>query len=166
MIINTGDTSEDTQLGNWISVAREYGEDRTGHAFAPQTIDKYLDCFPSDDYIDWSPNPLTSITSIKYKDYLGVETILTVTTQYIVDTDSFYSKIFLPYGVSWPTFTAYPYNPVTIRGVCGYTTLPKQFKQAMLMHIGFLYKYRDCEIPEENMRTVNALYRMRGNINL
>lgn len=165
-IIDSGDTSEDTQISAWISAAREYGEDYTGHAFAPQTIDLYLDDFPDDDKIIWPFGPLTSVTSIKYKNSAGTETTMTVTTQYLVDSDTMPGKIFLPYNESWPDFAPYPYNAVTIRAVCGYTgatyyIIPKQYKQAMLMHIGYMYKYRDHEIPKLEMETIHRLYGCR-----
>lgn len=166
VVTHTGETSEDTLLSMWISMAREYGEDFTGHAFAPQTIDYYLDEFPADDYIEWPFGPLTSITSIKYKNSSASETTATDNTDYITDLTTFPGKIFLPFSKSWPSFEEYPYNAVTIRGVCGYTgtapyIMPYQYKQAMLMHIGYLYKYRDQEIPAECMKTVDRLYTMR-----
>lgn len=157
---------EDTQLDAWISAAREYGEDYTGHAFAPQTWELMLDDFPEEDYITIPLTPLTSLTSIKYKNSAGSETTATVTTDYLVDADNQPGKVFLPYGETWPDFTPYPYDAVRIRFVCGYTgtapyILPKNYKQAMLMHIGAFYKYRDAEIPAELMNTINNLYRMR-----
>jgi uncharacterized phiE125 gp8 family phage protein len=163
VITNTQDTSEDTLLTNFIKTAREYGEDFTGHAFAPQTIDYYLDDFPDDDKIEWPFGPLTSVTSVKYKNYGGTETTMTVTTQYIADTDTFPGSVFLPYGEGWPDFVPYPVNAVVVRGVCGYTgstqyKLPDQFKQALLMHVGLLDKYRDQGIPDEDMKTINKLY--------
>lgn len=166
VITNTGDTSEDTQLSSWITTVREYGEDYTGHAFAPKTIDYYLNDWPDTDFIKWPFEPLTSVTSVKYKNSAGTETTMTENTDYIVDVNTYPGKIFLPYNESWPDFVPYPYNAVTIRGVCGYTgtvpyVLPKQFKQAMLMHVGLLYKYRDEAIPYKDMRTVNNLYGMR-----
>lgn len=157
---------EDALLSAWITVAREYGEDYAGHSFAPQTWELMLDDFPIDDYIELPMTPLVSITSVKYKDFSGVETTLTSTTDYLVDTDNQPGKIFLPYGKSWVNFTPYPYDAVRIRFVCGYTgtapyILPKNYKQAMLMHVGAFYNYRDSEIPNELMRTIHALYNMR-----
>ena len=160
IIINSGDTSEDALLSMWISTAREYGEDYTNHAFAPQTIEYFLDDFPYKNFIEWPCGPLTSVTSIKYKNSSGTETTMSI-NEYLVDTDTFPGRIILPYALYWPTFIKYPVNPVTIRATCGYTTLPKQYKQAMLMHVGYLYKYRDIEIPVECMKTINALYDIR-----
>lgn len=169
IITSQSDTTEDTLLSSFISAAREYAEDYTKHAFAPQTIDYYLQDWPSTDCIEWPFGPLTSVTSVKYKNSSGVESTLTENTNYIVDANSFPGIIFLPYNSSWPTFTAYPYNAISIRGVCGYTgsgqyALPKNYKQAMLMHVGFMYKYRDTEIPSNDLKTINVLYGMRRSL--
>jgi uncharacterized phiE125 gp8 family phage protein len=160
-------TSESTLIEDMITAAREYGEDHTGYAFAPQTWTKYLNDFPGVDFIDWKNGPLVSVTSIKYTDYLNDATTLTENTDFIVDADTFPGKIYLPYGKSWPSFTARPYNAVEITGVCGFTgteeySIPKNFKQAMLLHVGLMFRHRDEELPEKALETVNKLYRLRG----
>jgi len=153
-------TTEDADLAEYITAAREYGEDITRRAFATQTLEMYLDEFPCGD-IELSMPPLQSVTSVKYKDSAGTETTMTATTEYLVDTDSNIGRVVLPYGVSWPSFTAYPVNPIKIRYVAGYTTLPSMLKNAMLLHVGYMYKYRDSGIPAEDMKAVNNLYNMR-----
>ena len=153
-------TAEDTLLETYITAAREYGEDVTGRAFATQTLEMMLDNFPSGD-IEIDMPPLQSVTSIKYKDSVGTEATMTVTTQYLVDADRDIGRIVLPYGINWPSFVAYPVNPIRIRYEAGYTTLPKIYKNAMLLHIGLMNKYRDEGVPAEDLRTVNTLYGLR-----
>jgi uncharacterized phiE125 gp8 family phage protein len=160
VVAYSGDTAEDTLLASYITAAREYGEDVTRRAFATQTLEMYLDSFPSGD-IELSMPPLQSVTSVKYKDSAGTETTMTATTEYLVDTDSNIGRLVLPYGGCWPSFTAYPVNPIKIRYVAGYTTLPSMLKNAILLHIGYMYKYRDSGIPAEDMKAVNNLYNMR-----
>jgi uncharacterized phiE125 gp8 family phage protein len=165
IVTDSGDTSEDSQITAWIQAAREYGEGYSGYAFAPQTWDLYLPKFPSVDYIEWPKGPLTEITHVKYTDSDGTQTTMTVSDEYIVDVDIEPGKIYLPYGESWPSFVPYPYNAVVIRAVCGYTgeapyIMPYRFKQAMLVHVGLMYKYRDAEVPPGAMQTVNNLYNM------
>lgn len=153
--------NEDVQLIEFITAAREYGEDYTRRAFATQTIEMMMDEFPYTDYIELPAPPLQSVTSVKYKDSAGVETTMTVNNDYIVDTDSDIGRIVLPYGATWPSFTAYSVNPIRIRYQAGYTALPSVFKNAMLLHIGLMYKYRDAGIPAEDLKTVNLLYGTR-----
>jgi uncharacterized phiE125 gp8 family phage protein len=142
----TSDTTEDALIAALITAARDYCEKYTGRAFATQTLVAYLDNFPAEDYIELPMPPLQSVTSIKYKNSAGTETTMTVTTQYIADTDSDVGRIVLPYGVSWPSFTPYPFNPIAITYVAGYTTLPRQLRQAMLLVIGSMYENRENDI--------------------
>jgi uncharacterized phiE125 gp8 family phage protein len=146
IVVKTGDTVEDTDILEWITDAREYCEGYTRRAHATQTVEAYLDNFPCKNEIRLPKPPLQSVTSVKYKDSAGTETTMTVNTQYIVDADSEIGRIVLPYGVSWPSFTPYPVNPIAIRYVCGYSStnpIPKSIKKAMLLLIGYWYKNRD-----------------------
>lgn len=156
--LDLSDTSEDNQLTQWISAAREYGETYTRRAFATQTVEMTLDSFPYEEYIELSRAPLQSVTSVIYKDYNAVETTF---TDYIVDIDNEPGKVILAYGKPWPSFTPYPANAVRIRYVCGYDntrTIPKIFVDAMLFHVGLFYKYRDEGIPKEYTDSLNRLY--------
>lgn len=160
--LDASDTSEDTQIDIWITAAREYCEAFTGRALATQTREGLLNDFPSTDNIEIPKPPLQSVTSVKYKDSDGDETTMTADTDYIVNTDNEPGEIFLPYNDTWPSFTPYPFNAVRIRYVCGYDgetyILPKLLKSGLLYHVGLMYKYRDCEIPVEEIETVHRLY--------
>jgi uncharacterized phiE125 gp8 family phage protein len=142
----TSDTTEDSLLSALITAARDYCEKYTGRAFAAQTLVAYLDDWPSVDYIELPMPPLVSVTSVQYKNSAGTETTMTVTTQYLADTDSDIGRIVLPYGVTWPSYTPYPSNPISITYVAGYTTLPRQLRQAMLLVIGSMYENRENDI--------------------
>lgn len=143
----TSDTTEDALITGLITAAREYCENYTGRAFATQTVALYLDSFPAEDYIELPLSPLQSVTSVVYKNSAGTETTMTVTTDYIVDSYSPVGRVVLAYGKTWPDFTAYPVNPITITYKAGYTTLPKALRQAMLLLIGLWYENRENEIP-------------------
>jgi uncharacterized phiE125 gp8 family phage protein len=154
----TGDATEDSLLTDLITAAREYCEGITGRSFATQTITAYLDAFPCADRFELPRPPLQSVTSIKYKNSGGTETTMTATTDYLVDTDSNIGKIVLPYSKSWPSFTPYPVNPITIVYVAGYAALPKSLKQAMLIHLGYFYEHRDeAALNEETKKLVLRL---------
>ena len=163
VIIKAGQTAEDTELALMITAAREWAEGYLRRALATQTLELHLDYFPGVDYIELPRPPVQSVTSVKYKNSAGTETTMTVTTEYIADTDSEPGRIVLPYGVTWPSFTAYPVNPVKIRYVAGYyasNLIPKHIKQGLLLHVGLLYRYRDEEIPDGAMATVKRMYGM------
>lgn len=156
--ILAGDPVSDTELSNIITRAREEGEELTRLAFAPQTLEYAIDEFPSNNYINLPRAPLTSVTSIKTYDSDGTETTLTVTTQYLVDTDSTPGRIVLPYSGTWPSDADYPINPIRVRYVCGYTTLPQRLKNILLFHIGLLHKYRDAAIPDGDIKALHNMY--------
>ncbi|MCK9518053.1 MAG: hypothetical protein M0R74_03335 [Dehalococcoidia bacterium] len=161
VLVYTGSAVEDTQIEAWITAAREYAEAYTGRAMATQTLEQLMDGFPCGDNIELDMPPLQSVSSIKYKDSAGTETTMAVTTDYIVDSDREPGRVVLPYGESWPSFVAYPVNPIRIQYITGYyasNPLPKALWAGMLVHIGLLYKYRDAEIPDAAMNTVKALY--------
>jgi uncharacterized phiE125 gp8 family phage protein len=156
--IIAGDPTDDTELSNMITRAREQGEEYCRLAFAPQTLEQHLDVFPDKNFINVSMPPLTSVTSVKILSSTGVETTLAVTTQYLVDTDSTPGRILLPYGGTWPSGADYPVNPIRIRYVAGYTTLPQALKNILLYHCGLLYKYRDVAMPENEYKSLLRMY--------
>jgi len=156
VITKTGSSAEDNLLTMLISAAREYCENVTGRALATQTIEYYLDSFPSGD-IELPRPPLQSVTSVIYKDSAATPTTMTLTTQYLVDSDRTVGRIVLPYGVTWPSFTAYSVNPITIKYVCGYyasNPIPKAIKQAMLLLIGHFYENREAVLVGVVSKTI------------
>lgn len=145
VVTKSGDATEDSLVSALITAAREYCELYTGRALATQTLEAYADSFGCRDYIRLPMQPVQSVTSVKYKDSDGTETTLTADTDYIVDADG--GRIVLPCGVSWPSFTAYPVNPVKIRYIAGYCAsnlIPKAIKQSMLLLIGHWYENREA----------------------
>jgi uncharacterized phiE125 gp8 family phage protein len=139
-------TTEDTLLTRLIESARSQAEAETWRALITQTWDAYLDAWPTKNYIALPFPPLQSVTSVSWKDTDGTETTLTVTTDYIVETNGTgYGRIVLPYGGTWPSGTMYPSNPIKIRFICGYglaAAVPSGIKAAMLLMISDLYENR------------------------
>lgn len=154
----SGDPQDDTELTALITRAREYAEENTRRALATQTLEYAIDQFPSEGYFDLPRAPLISVTSIKTYNSSGTETTMTVTTQYLVDIDSTPGRIVLPYGGSWPTNADYPLNPIRVRYVAGYATLPEKLKQILLFHVGLMYRYRDSAIPDADYKALNRMY--------
>ncbi len=107
VIVNAATTAEDDLLSAIITASREHVEDITRRALLTQTWDYYLDEFPCSDFIRLPFGNLQSVTSVKYKDSDGTETTLTENTDYIVETNGEgCGRIVLPYGETWPSFTA------------------------------------------------------------
>lgn len=139
-------SAEDDLLNALIETARGYTEDITRRALLTQTWDYYLDEFPSEDYFKLPFGNLQSVTHLKYTDSDGTATTMTVNTDYLVETNSDQcGRIVLPYSKSWPSFTAYPSNPIVCRFVCGWTaaaSVPSKIKTAVKMIAAKLYERR------------------------
>jgi uncharacterized phiE125 gp8 family phage protein len=146
----TATSYEDDLLNAIITSAREHVEDITRRALLTQTWDYSLPGWPTSNFINLPYGNLQSVTSIKWKDTAAVESTLTVTTDYLVETNGDQcGRIVLPYGVTWPSGTLYPSNPITIRFICGWTTaalVPYKIKAALKMIAADLYANRERQL--------------------
>jgi len=139
--------TEDDLLTEYIKTSREYIEDLTNRALITQTWDYFLDEFPDKNYILLPFGNLQSVSSVTYTDSDGDATTLTEDTDYYVELNGdMHGRIVLPYGLSWPSFTAYPSNPIAIRFVCGYGALasdvPNKIISAIKRTCSILYETR------------------------
>ena len=142
--------ADDALLTAVIQASREYVEDYTRRALLTQTWEYYLNAFPSANFIKLPFGNVQSLTSIKYKDSDGTETTMTVTTDYLLETNgAALGRIVLPYGASWPSFTPYPSNPITIKYVCGWAAaalIPSKIRTAVKMIAAKLYEQRGDDV--------------------
>jgi len=166
----TATSIEDDLLNAIITAGREHVEDITRRVLLTQQREYFLDKWPDGNSFKLPYGNLQTVWSIKYKDSDGVETTMTVTTQYLVETNGeMCGRIVLPYGVSWPSFTAYPSKPIAIRYVCGWTTralVPYKIKAACLLIAADLYANREAQIVsgqnyQENKTVMNLLWSKR-----
>ncbi len=157
--------AEDDLLNAIIYAGIEHVENITRRKLLTQTWEYYLDEFPEDDFIKIPFGNLASVTSIIYKDSDGTETTMTVNTDYLVETNGEgIGRIVLPYGITWPTFTAWPSKPITIKFVCGWTaaaSVPYVIKVALKLICADMYENREGKVLssfnyQEN-KAVNAL---------
>lgn len=165
VVVNSAITSEDDDLTDLITDAREEIEKITRRALLTQQWDYVLDEFPIENYIRLPLGSLQSVTSLTYKDSDGVVFTMTQASDYYVEANGDqYGRIVLPYGESWPSFTAYPSNPITIRFVCGWTTaalLPKTLKRAVKFVAEQLYYHADRdEVLKSAVETLTANHRL------
>jgi uncharacterized phiE125 gp8 family phage protein len=160
----TGTSAEDDLLNAIIYAGIEHVENLTGRKLLTQTWEYYLDEFP-DDSIKIPFGNLQSVTSVKYKDSDATETTLTENTDYLVECNEDQTgNIVLPYGESWPSFTAYPSKPITIKFVCGWTTaalVPYSIKAALKLICADMYENREgkalTSFDYKENRTIDAL---------
>jgi uncharacterized phiE125 gp8 family phage protein len=166
ILVNAATTAEDSLLTEKLQSAIDDAEDFTGRQLLTATWKAYLDKFPVDkDYIELPFGNLQSVTAITYKDSAGTVTTMTVTTEYLVETNGDQcGRIVLPYGCSWPSVTLYPSNPICIEFVCGWTAaalVPSKIKSAILLGAADLYNCRETKTDRqiwENKAIHNLLY--------
>jgi len=145
---------DDDLVESMIKAARRWCENFQNRAYITQTLDLYLDRFPSKSEIRLPKPPLQSVTSLQYKDTAG--TLQTFdSAYYIVDTVSEPGRIVLAYGQSWPS-TYDEIQAVQIRFVCGYglaAAVPEDIKHAILLKIADLYEHRGDGVADPNINT-------------
>ena len=148
---------DDILVERLIQTARERAENITRRRYITQTWDYFLDDWPEEDYIEVPFPPLLSVTTVKYKDSDGTQTTWAA-TNYIVDIKAEPGRVVLADGISWPSDSLYPSNPIEVRFVCGYgaapDTVPANIKSAMLLMVGELYERREEAIVGQGINQV------------
>ncbi len=152
---------EDSTINSLIVQAREWCEDYQGKKYITQTLEAYLDEFPTSDIEFTFCSPIQVIESIKYIDAEGSENTVEPNS-YILDDVSFVNKIVLAKNKKWPTVALQTVNGVKIRFVAGYgdiDTVPETVKWAMILHMKTLYEdYK----PEERKKIEEARNNLLG----
>lgn len=164
----TSTSVEDDLLTALITSARQHVEAITRRQLITATWDAFLDEFPDGDYIKLPFGQLQSITTdtFTYTNSAGTVTKMVVTTGYLVDISSEPGRIVLPYEVSWPSFTAYPVNPITFRFVCGYgatsASVPAGIRTAIKMFAADLYELRETQVVGQTLMGNKAAENLLG----
>lgn len=146
VIVKSATALDEDYIEECLKAAIDEAEDFTSRQIMTATWDLYLKEFPAVRYIELPYGNLQSVTHIKYTDSDGVETTLTATTDYLVETNGEdLGRIVLPKDVSWPLFSSYPSNPIVIRFICGYASaavVPTKIKNAIKLLVHDYYTYR------------------------
>ena len=168
--IEQTDDIENDYIDAIIKAAREHVEDICRRALLTQVWDYYLDGFPSADFIKLPFGNLQTTGLVIT--YYSVDTddskktnTMTLTTDYLIETNGeACGKIVLPYGETWPSFTAWPTQAVKVHYTCGWTTralVPNRIKAAIRLLCGDMYANRESQIvsgqPYHENRTVQRL---------
>jgi uncharacterized phiE125 gp8 family phage protein len=144
----TATSVEDDLLTEIIKTARLDVENDSRRQIINATWEYYLSEWPDSDRIKIPfGNLQTTDLSVKWKDTDGTETTLTLTTDYLIETNGDQCGfIVLPYGGSWPTGDLYPSNPIKITFTCGYgataASVPSTIKSAIKIRCSRYYENR------------------------
>jgi|TARA_R100000084_G_scaffold109442_1_gene76894 uncharacterized phiE125 gp8 family phage protein len=136
-------SSEDTLIGNYITVARQTLEILMRRAFITQTITLKYDKFPS--RIRLPRPPAISVTSIQYVDTNGATQTWSA-SDYTVDSQIEPASIVPAYDKDYPDTRDIP-NAVTVTYTAGYgaaSDVPENIKLAIRLLVGHYYENREA----------------------
>lgn len=158
-------SAEDDLLTDLIITARQYAEEITRRALITQTWNYYINEFPSDNAFKLPFGNLSATgLTLKYTDSDGDQTTMTVTTEYLVEVNGDQcGRIVLPYGKTWPSFTAYPSKPIVTQFTCGYgvaSAVPDNIKTAIKMIVADLFEGRGELILGQSVYENKAVMRL------
>lgn len=147
--LNPSQLDEEEYLEDLIKGARRRVENLLQRQLLTATWDYYLQDWPAEEWFYLPYGNLQSVTSIAWKDQDGTTTTMTVTTDYLVETNGEgLGRIVLPDDADWPTTELYPSNPIKTRFVCGWTAaaaIPYQIRAAIKMIAADLYLNRSSQ---------------------
>jgi hypothetical protein len=163
-------TDDDALITDLIAGARKALEERWDWSFVTQTWDYFLDTFPWESWafppgggdpllrpmqgiqlVGGAPillprQPIQSVTSVKYTDYLGVQSTVS-SGDYTADvTNNRQPRIVPNIGKSWPVVTLQVLNAVVVRFVSGYgaaSAVPEQAKLTIKKLVNYWYYNRE-----------------------
>lgn len=140
--------AEDTHVAALVKAARMAIEEWTSRATTNQTWVMTLDAFPDDDQIRLPRPPLSSVTTLKYRD--GDGTLQTWSSaNYTVVTQDTPGRVQLAYGVTWPATRAQP-GAVEVTYVAGYgaaaSAVPAPLVHAARLVLGDMYGLREAAV--------------------
>lgn len=153
-------SAEDDLITACLAAATGYTEQLCGPLVWAR-FDGYLDKFPSGDIITITKPRCLVVTSIKYTDDDGVTQSTLSSSYYVTDFVSFYARIKLKDGYSWPTDTLTEVNGVAIRFTAGYTNaaaVPYELKAAVKLLAAHLYEQREPVILRDAPYTLPMGY--------
>lgn len=146
--LKVSSSADDDIIDMLIASERQLLEDRLNLKLISQTIVQKIDKFPpSSNPIYLEANPVSSVTSIFYKDAAGSTTEWT-NTNWTLDYTSERARIYLNEGGSYPTPIAEP-ESVIITYVAGYAnaaSVPSKYKKLLYHLIAFAYDNRQNPI--------------------
>lgn len=157
-------SADNDYIDRLVKSARQQVELITGRALINQTWYLYLDAFPGwNDRIRLPKAPLSSITSIKYTDYLNTETTWDA-SYWDADTNPIPGELVKTYGSTWPSATLRPNSPIVIEYIAGYGTagssVAEPLREALYLLIGEAYAHHEPQVTGTivaQVRSVAAL---------
>lgn len=142
--LRVSSTAEDTLITALIEAARHHVESHLNVALFDQEITEYYDVIPMGRYVELSVPPVSSVTSVQYRDSNGDYQTFD-TANYYTDLSSRPGRVILKPSATWPTTGDYAnvLKVVYQAGVDDTDNIARNVKVAMLLLIGFWYENRE-----------------------
>lgn len=147
---------DDALITAYIAAARAWCEAHDWRAYLTQTIELWLDGWPSDDVIEIPRPPLQSVSEIAYYDTDEVKHVLS-NTVYAVDVASTPGRARLKYNQFWPDTPLRAHSAISVTYVAGWTaaaSVPATIRQAILLLVGHWYENREGSIVGSVSRSI------------
>lgn len=154
---------EDDWFTDTITTVRQDAENFTRRAFIEQTLRITFDYWPGFPILVPRP-PLIEIESFTLYDLEDNDTSIAI-SDLLVDTYSSPGRVCIDSGYSLPSVSLREINSVIIQYKAGYGSsaadVPKTFKKAMLLQLGYMYECRSGEATPITEQYKNLLNRQR-----
>lgn len=156
---------EDALLSGYIRAETENVEQVLNRSLVTQTVDLYLDAFPSDGTVDLPRSPVQSVTGVNYttQGSSGVYGSTVGAAQYTADIFSTPARVVRRSTGEWPTADLETDNPIRVRYTAGYgdmgSDVPEAIRTAILLRVGDRYWNREAT-AEKNVYPTRAAERL------
>jgi len=156
---------EDALLSGYIRAETENVEQVLNRALVTQTVDLYLDAFPSDGTVNLPRSPVQSVTGVNYttQGSSGVYGSTVGAAQYTADIFSTPARVVRRSTGEWPTADLETDNPIRVRYTAGYgdmgSDVPEAIRTAILLRVGDRYWNREAT-AEKNVYPTRAAERL------
>ena len=162
--LRVDDDEEDDLISALAVAATAYVETATNRALLQQEYQLFLDQFPCGGYFYLPNPPLSSVTSITYRDYNDATQTMS-SNDYGVDQGSGTdSRVYLKSGAAWPSDVVNELDAVKVTYVAGYgvaSTVPGGLKVAVKQLVAHWFENREGVVlgvtPSEVPFAVQAL---------
>jgi len=148
--------NDDLLIFGMIQAAREHLEVVTRRQFLTATWVYALDAFPASNIIALPRPPLQSISLVEYLDSNNIRQVLTLDTDYGIDTLSEPGRLYLLPNKTWPVTYEVP-SAVKITYVSGWSSaalVPSGLKQLIYLLVGHFYEHREAAVSGEGVQSI------------
>jgi uncharacterized phiE125 gp8 family phage protein len=149
---------DDYLIAQYIAEARGWFERQYDYTIYETTYEVAFQRFPTGSTPLELPRatPLVSVTSVKYTDSDGTETTWS-SDEYVLDLYGYPGNLRPAYNESYPSFTAYPVNPILVRYTAGSTAIREDLKGIIRLLVAGKYENRESESVVPGTMTTLAL---------